>query len=294
MSFKRTANGLSNQHLFFKVDAIVFVEGGRGFTKEEVMANYFDTYSIDIQYWRGVFSIFKNDVKVEFRAIGSKHTLKEIAQDISEGKVSNVYVAMDRDFDEINEVQEGLRKVILTYGYSWENDVWQVEIVEDVLNSICAADCKIEELSKDIRRIYSNFIDSIFCGVCADAKLLEEGKSFFSRKNHLIHIEFGKKKEPVVNCENIASKLQDCRINKAQIEQYGIEKKLDSQRDCLGHLVSDFCYWMVVYLTNKIAKLPSIAKHYVNCIGIDKFIDRLSQRNYENIFVHYENAFKNL
>jgi hypothetical protein len=97
MSFRRTVSGLSNQYLFFGVDAVVFVEGGRGFSKEEVNLGNFDTSSIDIKFWRGVFRYYYPNKKFQFRATGSKTTLRSIAMDIASGNLKNVYVAMDRD-----------------------------------------------------------------------------------------------------------------------------------------------------------------------------------------------------
>jgi len=46
--FKRTISGLSNQHLFFDVDLIVFVEGGRSFNKEEVYVNKYTEETEDV------------------------------------------------------------------------------------------------------------------------------------------------------------------------------------------------------------------------------------------------------
>ena len=86
MIFRRTSSGLSNQHLFLNVDTVVFVEGGKSYSKEEVYSGQFDTHSIDIQFWRGLFSIYRNSESLQFRAIGSKNTLKSIIQDVTNKK----------------------------------------------------------------------------------------------------------------------------------------------------------------------------------------------------------------
>ena len=77
MTVRRTASGLSNQHLFLKVDAIVFIEGGqKSYSLKEAYKGKFNNNVIDIKYWNGLFSIYHNKYKLEFRAIGSKETLK--------------------------------------------------------------------------------------------------------------------------------------------------------------------------------------------------------------------------
>jgi hypothetical protein len=291
MTFKRTSNGLSNQHLFYKVDAIVFVEGGKGFSINDVIEGTFDINSIDIQFWKRIFSVFHKNETLQFRAVGSKTTLKDIAEDINSGKITNAYVAMDRDFDNIKSRKIQCKCVFYTYGYSWENDVWQIEVLIDVLNSICAADCKNKDVKDEILKIYSAFIKQINSGVCADALLGMDDISFFDRKKHLSYLIFGKKTKPTVNLIKIKTELEVLKYSEAEAIKFGEENDIRTHRDCLGHLISGFCYWLFVYLNNKIKKMPSIARYYFDCIGIEKFISRLSDSHFEEIYNHYKRSF---
>lgn len=110
--FRRTNFGLSNQHLFFDVDVVVYCEGGE--TEEEEA-------TFDELFWKRVFE--GNGKRVTCRSSGNKTMLMELAHAVSVEDVENVVVAMDRDYDHIfGRVIEHPR-VIYTYGYSWESDV---------------------------------------------------------------------------------------------------------------------------------------------------------------------------
>jgi len=101
-SFKRTLRGIGNQHLFYDVDLVVFLEGGSlSYNKADVYAGKFTAETEDIIFWRNIFNKFFIHKKIKFKSIGSKKTIKEIAIDIINGQLSTVYVAMDNEFDEI-------------------------------------------------------------------------------------------------------------------------------------------------------------------------------------------------
>ena len=110
--FTRTSAGLANEHLFYGVEYVVYCEGqtGQG-----------DIASLDELYWSSVFSQFGKNIKC--KSSGSKPQLESLAKDIISNKVSNVIVAMDRDYSDL--LGEELRhpQVIYTYGYSWESDI---------------------------------------------------------------------------------------------------------------------------------------------------------------------------
>lgn len=229
-----------------------------------------------------------------FKAVGSKQTLLEIANEVVSEKITNTYVAMDRDFDILKNIDIKGKGIFYTYGYSWENDVWQIDIVYDVLNAFCGNKCVFEETKKDIEKLYKEFLKDIFCCVSTDAFLFMKDISFWDRKNHLKYLKFGKKIKPKVNLEIISSSFCGLNLNESNIEKFGTENNLHAQKDCFGHLISDYCYWLFVYLLNKLNKFPPIAKHYFNCVGIDKFILKLSNNKYPEIYNHYQLTFSSI
>jgi hypothetical protein len=293
MRFRRTPKGLSNQHLFYDVDAVVFVEGGtESYSKEEVYEGHFTSSAIDIQFWRGIFRSFFPMRTFQFKAIGSKVTLDSIAEDVVNGTVKNVFVAMDRDHDTFNKKTKTCKGIVYTYGYSWENDVWDNNVVEDVFRSVCVV-CDISQLGHvrlEIDKLMADFSKKISGGVCADVTLSVKGKSFFPRDKPESCIRIARNGRPSVNIAVLQRLFREKQIDDRGIKR--ISKQVNTLRDCYGHLLSTFCYRTVLYLIGKWGKLPKIAKHYVSCLAIDKFLVKFPSAPCAEVHSFYERQFR--
>jgi len=133
LSFKRTDSGLSNMHLFVKVDAIIYVEGGEtSYSLEDIKSGKYNKSSVDITFWRALFHYFLPGKKYHFRAVGSKSSLLELKELISKNLISNVYIAMDSDFDRHQNSRRKKKGIFCTHGYSWENDVWKPSVADEM------------------------------------------------------------------------------------------------------------------------------------------------------------------
>lgn len=290
MIFRRTAAGLSNQYLFLGVDTVVFVEGGRSYSKEEVYLDHFNSSSIDIKFWQGIFKYYSTGKKYEFRAIGSKSTLLEIAKDISSGVVKNVFVAMDRDHDKLNKRLINADGIFYTYGYSWENDVWHPDVIQKEYLSLCVDN--VSAIKKEIRNFISAFEKDIYSSVCCDIHLSTLNSSFFLREvNAARFIKIKDNKEPCLNTTYINSLFQKAKINKSKMTRYGKRIKANISRDCYGHLWAEFCYRLIDFLLSKKNELPRIAKHYVNFFAINEFFNLFSSEQFKMLHKHYSKHF---
>lgn len=180
MTFRRTTSGLNNSYLFYRVDAVVYLEGGDSLTKEEIENGTFNTATDDIRFWQALFGFYRPGKSYQFCSVGSKETVKSIAEDIVQGRVQNVIVAMDRDFDNINSRLINGNNIIYTLGYSWENDAWTPAAV---LEAYCllSGSCKISvQTEKElIEQYFMGCIGKIRGGVRADAVLSQNGSSLF-------------------------------------------------------------------------------------------------------------------
>jgi hypothetical protein len=180
-NFRRTINGLNNQHLFHNVDIIVFVEGGdKSYNKDEVYSGLFHSETEDIIFWKNLFAIFNSGKKVKFKSVGSKTTIKEILLDIVDGKLQTVMVAMDNEFDEILKKRVSHPNVFYTYGYSWENDAWNEIVIKSIIEELTAV--KIE--NDDVKINFNSFLKSLKIAVYADGYLFKKSSSFFPRNRN--------------------------------------------------------------------------------------------------------------
>lgn len=158
MSFTRTRSGLSNLALFFKVDYIVYTEGGNvSYSFADVLDGKFNDNSVDIKFWHVIFNKHGFNKKVYFRALGSKSSLKEICNRITSGDISNVIVTLDSDLDEFIGTKFDSPFILYTRGYSWENDVYHPDLVKDQIESFVLTAEFPEEYLEIIKQVYQNF-----------------------------------------------------------------------------------------------------------------------------------------
>ena len=64
MIIRRTVPGETNKRLFLGVDAVVYVEGGKSLTRDEVEQGQFDIAAMDIQFLGAIVRCFWGKQKV--------------------------------------------------------------------------------------------------------------------------------------------------------------------------------------------------------------------------------------
>jgi len=289
-SFKRTISGLTNQHLFHNVDLVVFLEGGStSYNKVEVYSGNFNDDTNDILFWSNIFLRFKNGVRVKFKSVGSKTTIKDIAVDIINGNISTVMVAMDNEFDEILEKRIQHNNILYTNGYSWENDVWSVGIIKEVIEELSA----IEISTSDLNDNFSRFLKNIKIAVYSDGYLFSKGGSLFNRpKGHMSVINCEPMDLPHVKQNAVSLLITNKGVRKGTAYSFARRKLIDVEKHCYGHLFADYCFQVIMHYMRNRLQLPSLHKEIVYRMGINKFF----RNHFDNteIYNHYLNQFQRI
>lgn len=158
MAFTRTTSGLSNLALFHGVDLVVYTEGGScAYTFDEIMSGGGSKSSVDIKFWAGVFEKNDFDKKIEFKALGSKSSADKICRKIVGDGLSNVVVTRDSDLDDFLGGKFESPFILYTRGYSWENDVYDKDLIEKQIESLVMRQALTEEYLNIIVESYDNF-----------------------------------------------------------------------------------------------------------------------------------------
>ena len=292
MTFLRTNSGLSNLHLFVRADIVVFVEGGKSYSCDDVDSGLYNSNSSDIRFWQVLFSIYRPEKDYKFRAVGSKEVVKIIAQEIKSGHVSKVVVAMDRDFDHINSRIISSDNVLYTFGYSWENDCWSDTTILQAYCSLSGS-CNNYAANKItfIKEAISQFSRSLHGAVYLDAILSQYGSSLFDRKKHGRYISLDTYGMPSINMSQIKLSIGQAR----NVNPRPILRKtpilLEVLKDCLGHLLADYGFRLLSYLLKKTNGLPKVPKEYAASMLVEKFGQALSEEEYLNVRNHYDLEF---
>jgi hypothetical protein len=116
MTLEHSSVGLTNKSKFFGVDFIVYVEGAP--PKNAVPGK--PLQSVDIRFWRAIFSHFVPNLKVRFEPRGGKKALIDIAEKILAVSASRSVVAIDSDYDRITETNFNHPCIVYTFGYGWK------------------------------------------------------------------------------------------------------------------------------------------------------------------------------
>lgn len=83
-------SGLANEHLFYKSDFVVYLEGGEvSFTKEQVLDGGFSDSTLDILFWNRIFQHFAPSKTFKLKSVGAKLVVLEIAHEIVQNNIPN-------------------------------------------------------------------------------------------------------------------------------------------------------------------------------------------------------------
>lgn len=283
-SFNRTISGLNNLHKFFKVDFVVYVEGGnKSYTKDEVLLGNFNKETEDIIFWNQIFNNFKADQSFKFKSVGSKNTIKELAEDLLTGKLKNTYLAMDNEFDEVYNGRIKHPQILYTFGYSWENDIWNANTIKLIIEELSAIKIK----SKNIDKNFSSFLRNIKVAVYADAYLFKQKNSFLPRKKSLLFcVDFNPLALPKIKRQAIDNLLESKGLKRATVGRYGRNMKLDPLKFCFGHFLAGYCYQLIVTYLKLNHELTVISKEFIYRMALSKFFS--TQFRNVSSFKHYE------
>ena len=283
MSVSRTSAGISNEHLFYGAEAIVYVEGGDTTSVYSPLSA-----SVDLLFWRGLFEYFLPGRRFHFKPRGGKSTLLQIVDQLLSGTVTAVVVCLDRDLDHIG----GLRvhsAVLYTHGYSWENDVWSGEIVEEVFYTLCGVDRNQVQVREPISEALRLFARSLRWPVRADVTLGTCGRTVVPRHGFRC-VTPPDRGWPTID----RVFLRGCTRN-ARSDTPGVVHKLpdhvqvDVFRDVYGHLLGFFCYRMLTHLVRTHCG-QIINKHSANALAISTF----RQHMRPEILDYYRRQFASL
>jgi len=283
-SFKRTLSGLKNQYLFYNVDLIVFLEGGKiSYNKEQVYLDKYTAETEDIIFWKNIFSKFQSNKKIKFKSVGSKTTIKEIAFDIINGNIKTIIVAMDNEFDEILNQRIKHPNVLYTYGYSWENDVWNEKVIKTVIQELTAVSID----NNDIEANWLEFIEKMKLAVYADGYLFKKQSSFFPRQTgYMFCVDCNPVDIPSIKESEIERKILEKGITPRKAKLFGKKHSIDTTKYCFGHFLADYSCQLIIHYIKKRHSLSNISKEIIYRMGINKYFET----SFHNgpIFDHYK------
>jgi len=197
--------------------------------------------------------------------------------------LTTVYVAMDTEFDNVLGTLIRHRNVLYTFGYSWENDAWNKDLIESILKKLCHKPYNQSVVSNSLK----NFVKDVRIGVYADGYQFSKGRSFFPRKGHMRLVECNPKIQPIIKKQYLNNLIHKQGLNKSTIYGFGLRKSLNPLMNCYGHLFGDFCRHIVHYVLT-ITGMGKLSSEIVRSLVMSEFTNFLSLE----VKNHYKNILK--
>ncbi|MFB2681454.1 hypothetical protein [Shewanella mangrovisoli] len=275
MSFTRTNSGISNNHLFHNVDIIIYTEGGdKSFSIEDIEEDKYNTSSIDIKFWSGLFNAAKLNRTVKFKALGSKSVSKTIRDKINGNEIKNVAIALDRDLDFVLSQPKESPLILYTKGYSWENDVYTEENTIEQIESFLLEQLLPENILHEITTSYDDFkkvsqrllrLEIIFRTKGIRFITDMAGERFFnSKKSSKID------KKQITNIINQRKKLINERPAKLELDI----KDLCPIKNNYGKLIAALSINIISYICKKHSKITTTPRQILECNMLERYISK--------------------
>jgi hypothetical protein len=272
VSFHRTPSGLSNLHLFYRVDAIVFVEGGDPrCSLSEILEGVHDTVSHDIRFWSIIFATYAPFRRFQFRAVGSKLNLLKLADHVVAHSISNVVLCVDRDSDDVTGEMRTTEPVLYTRGCSWENDVWNASTVADVFYDLSTLARDTVDVRPAAESAFERFLLSMKRVTEVHILLLQNGMDGLDRSTIRSALRTSKRLPPEIDRTHLHDMIRE-RCKSVQ-ERVQTRQKRSAQplADCDGHVLADFGYHLLAHLLRRYCKMTTIPKDLISAAALTRF-----------------------
>jgi len=293
MSFTRTKSGLSNLHLFYGSDLIVFTEGGtQTFTLEEIEEGMHSTSSVDIKFWKNIFDINGLEKKVSFRAVGSKTASKSICEKIVNGEIHNIVVAKDRDLDEYVDIIYTSPFILYTKGYSWENDVFIKDLTHEQIESMLLTAETPEEVNSIINKAFNDFKRIGKNLAKLEIMFRKNGVKFISDMNG--ERFFNAKTDALMNKEQFFQVLKEKKVllNKPRMTTFSGSNICPFLTN-YGKLLEALSMTVISYICKRFCNIKSIPKDVIITSMIERFANKIKRTRdvyYMNLVANLQNA----
>jgi hypothetical protein len=248
MIFRRSASGLANLHLFFKVDVIVYCEGGSSLSLGDILAKGGNEDTLDVSFWQRVAEFLGAKRRYHFKSVGSKPTLLSVASDVRANQLTSVIVCFDRDFDWHCGRKEDGAFVAYTHGYSWENDVISAAALENVFFTLLPPRAETRGiLEKGLKRLAA--FEAEMAQWCETEISLAHRRAgaVFPRNKPLALVKLNTVDLPHLDFAKVRASLNALGYQRRPKCKVRIQPN-EALRHSWGKLVAAYCYHLLVRL----------------------------------------------
>jgi hypothetical protein len=198
MSLDRSVSGLLNRDLFStEVELFVYTEGGGQQTQTlEEPSGTLDEY-----FWRRLFGLYLPQKKqAKFISVGCKPKLLKIYEKIKSDTQSIYNICLDSDYDDFKNCKILDNKVYYSYGYSWENDIFETEVLTLYVKKNCMFNGENDDLILSINELKQLADEKLIPHIKKDIAYNAAGKLYLDKRRRIAKLSDDSKNIEFDNC----------------------------------------------------------------------------------------------
>lgn len=198
---------------------------------------------------------------------------------------------MDRDYDELHSQMILDRRVIYTWGYSYENDIFCRQQLKKLFFDICAVCPSTNDVYNLIDDWFSQFIKDVRWPHIADAYVVKARKRGLERERSKRYLKSNAyDADPAFDRDKLHAEV--ARFLKERSERYcGLTRnEFFNERQCIGHILSSFAFRILTRLHSMYSKLSKLTDHGVRSAAISAFHMTLLSEPNNTQTKYYRNA----
>lgn len=282
--FERTTAGQANRALFYGVDWVIYTEGGADSSKP--------VRAFDSLFWSAIFKAVRPNSKFKAIPRGGKSRLKQLAESVVDDQIQNVLVAMDRDYDDWFGTLIDHPRVLYTFGYSFENDIFESNHLIEIFMSLGPSEVHEEEIKAEIHSHVSSFVASIRWPLKIDLCAKHNKVSGFDRKRpqkYFLSNAYGtppttSRDRLVAETDRILAECSDRTLGVGMIPAL-------EEAKVIGHIWEVFAFRLITFLQSRHANTGKLSYDHFRSLGISRIQVRILQSaENDNLSAYYRDA----
>lgn len=266
MSFTRTAHGIANYRRFYGAEVVVYIEG-----KEEKYIGA--SKRADEAFYGALIGTLLNSKSIKVKVVGNKSNALSYHKKIVEGNLKNSIVFIDRDIDDVVASIVSTPNLYYTYGYSWENDLWSLELCRAVLGDLTFGNVDADNTLKHNYTLGKRRLS----GICLlDIGCQINGSTILPKNKGACGVNFCYKSKFLINrreWSRLSLKFRSlgydsCALTRALIVR---ARSLDIDKVIQGHLWEHASISMLGYLYKRESGAASAPNEMIKRIALSTF-----------------------
>jgi hypothetical protein len=268
--FERTKSGQQNRASLISVNYICYIEGGNGTDN--------DNQAPDITFWSKTLKTLRPDIRIKFVPRGGKPILERLAKDIIEKDISNVLVAMDGDYDVVTGDTIVDRRVLYTYGHSWENDVFCLDNVILSYEALCHCEPAPQAVVNHLTTCVGRFNKEVYWAVQADFVALINGCSVLPRdKPGRVVKQLPNHGGPKIEKSEVLKLIAEAKRKKKT--KNNVPRIDDIARHCVGHIYDLAMIYIIRSAAKQFGRRASISPDHARDVCLQTFPNLLRDQS---------------